>query len=90
MMTPKLQAEVVLKWLADESRSHGERCYPFSSMVDGLGLDRKKVRRACRLLWRKGLAEFHVALCDDDGEFRGAGYCISQAGLDLINRRLDD
>lgn len=49
----------------------------------GRELDRSRVRRSCRALARKGLAEYHCGLWNDEGEPAGAGYCVSKAGLDL-------
>jgi hypothetical protein len=71
----------VLAWLAEHTRPNGEMCYGFKPMMHDLQLDRAEVRKACRLLKRRGHAEFHTALWDEDGEtMRGSGYCISIAG----------
>jgi hypothetical protein len=79
----------VLEWLADNTRPDGEMCYGFRPIVRDTGLERKQVRVACRLLKRKGHAEFHTALCDEDGYFHGSGYCISRAGLDAFQNYMD-
>lgn len=48
-------------------------------------LERKDVRRACRALRRKGLAEFGAGLWSEDGEMRGAGYAATKAGRDWVD-----
>ena len=45
---------------------------------------RAEVRRACRSLWRKGLASYHRGLQTEDGEMAGAGYCITREGYDFL------
>lgn len=54
--------------------------YPFAPIMDDTGLDRRTVRLCCRALKRKGLAEFSNALSNDDGDFVGAGYGITEEG----------
>lgn len=70
-----------LAWLALNSRPNGERCFGFQPIAMAIGIERSLVRRAVRALARKGYAEFHKGLCNDDGEFAGAGYCVSPLGL---------
>jgi RIO-like serine/threonine protein kinase len=41
---------------------------------------RKEIRRACRSLARKGLAEYGRGLWTEDGEVAGSGYCCKPAG----------
>ena len=62
----------------------GEMCVPFSPIERKTSLSRKDVRRTIRALARKGLAEFHFPLMDEDGYFRGAGYCISETGWNYM------
>lgn len=69
----------ILRFLAE--RSGPEACYPFAPICKATGLPRQRVRFICRLFRRKGWTEFHSALCNDYGEFRGSGYCISPAGI---------
>ncbi len=64
----------------------GEMCVAFKRVESMTGLDRKTVRRSIRALAQKGLAEFHTGLCTEDGEFAGAGYCISVAGRDYFRK----
>lgn len=47
-------------------------------------LKRKAVRRACRSLARKGLAEYARGLFTCDGDPYGAGYAATSAGLDYF------
>jgi hypothetical protein len=67
----------VLACLLEDSRATGEMCLHFATIEYRTDLERKIVRRACRSLARKGLAEFFKGLCTDDGEFAGAGYCVA-------------
>ena len=60
---------------------NGELCVPFAPVEAATGYDRRMVRRYVRALARKGLAEYFRGLCTEDGEFAGAGYCITKAGL---------
>ena len=48
--------------------------FPFEPIAVNTGLDRKVVRRACRSLARKGLAQFIRGLWDDEGNPAGSGY----------------
>ena len=74
----------VLRALYELSAVDGLYCVSFAPLIRATKLDRKAVRRACRSLKRKGLAEFHSPLFNDDGEVAGAGYCISRAGADMM------
>lgn len=49
------------------------------------GLDIKQARRACRSLARKGLAEFHRGLFNDDGQVAGSGYGITEKGKAFVS-----
>jgi hypothetical protein len=46
--------------------------------------ERKMIRRACRSLARKGLAEFHSALWSEDCKLGGSGYCVTGAGIGFM------
>jgi hypothetical protein len=59
-------------------------CVPFRVVERDTEFPLSDVRRSIRALARKGLAEFHKGLSTEDGEFAGAGYCISNAGLKAI------
>lgn len=77
----------VLDALAIETRPYGEMCCPFSIIAAAAEMKNiPEVRRIVRHLARKGLAEYYKGLCDDGGEFRGAGYCITKQGLDVVDQ----
>lgn len=75
---------LVLTALDEDTKPHGEYCAAFSQLERD-GLDRKAVRRGCRSLRKKGLAEFYRGLMTDDGIPAGAGYCISESGRALLH-----
>ena len=50
------------------------------------GMNRRIVRRACRSLTRKGLAEFKAGLWTEDGEPAGSGYAATRAGAEFIKQ----
>lgn len=56
----------------------------FAAIMRHAQFPRPIVRRHVRALKRAGLAEFAKALCDDDGCFAGAGYRITDDGLNVI------
>ena len=60
----------------------GELCVPFAPVEAITGYERRYVRRCVRALARKGLAEYFRGLVSEDGDFGGAGYCITDAGLE--------
>jgi hypothetical protein len=60
----------------------------FESITEDTKLDVKAVRRSCRLLARKGLAEFYRGLMTEDGEMAGSGDCISHAAEHVPGLRL--
>jgi hypothetical protein len=73
------------KVLVELADLHGyeECCYSgFDPLARETGLDRKVVRRACRSLARKGLAEYGRGLWSEDGEPAGSGYAATRAGVE--------
>lgn len=56
----------------------------FATLQKSTGLDRKTVRRACRSLARKHLAEYDRGLVHEDGSFAGAGYACTEEGFKLM------
>jgi len=68
----------------DAQTEPGEICVGFAHISLCLEMDRSDVRRIVRHLARRNLAEFHKGLCDDDGMFRGSGYCISHRGRAVV------
>lgn len=73
-----------LEALAAESKPDGEMCAWFSTIMVPTGLDRRKVKDNVRALAREGLAEYRKGLQNDEGGVAGAGYCITTAGLELL------
>ena len=79
----------VLRALAEEWNEE-MNCYYFRTIATTVNesgnpkVDLKIVRRACRSLRRKGLAEYQRGLFNDDGEVAGSGYCATRAGAELI------
>ena len=56
--------------------------YSFAVIMETSGIgDRKAVRRACRSLARKGLAQYGSGLWTEDGAMAGSGYAATKAGL---------
>ena len=67
-----------------EQYSGGWCCACCAPIMQDTGLDRKTVRRACRSLKRKGLAQFHNALWTEDGEMYGSGYCATDEAISAL------
>lgn len=61
-----------------------EECAYYFKSLTGDGMDIKAVRGACRSLARKGLAEYHRGLFNDDGMAAGSGYGITAEGMAFI------
>lgn len=75
------EEETVLKVLYSETKYDMTYVLPFRPIMLRTGLIRPIVRRACRSLARKGYAQYVKGLQTDDGDFAGAGYCITRLGL---------
>lgn len=77
----------VLEALAEGTRSgYDFYCLTFRDVMSISGIeDRSKVRRICRSLARKGLAQYAKGLWNDDGEPAGAGYHITKAGQAVVS-----
>ncbi len=73
-----------LEALAELTVPNGVRCVPFAPVEQMTGYDRRKVRLYVRALARKRLAEYWHGLCTEDMEVAGAGYCITEAGLGVV------
>ena len=71
--------------LEELTSPNGELCMPFAPIEKETGYDRRTVRRHVRALARKGLAEYFRGLCTEDGDFAGAGYCITKAGRSALS-----
>ena len=57
---------------------------PFSYITKRTRQPRKAVRRHCRALKRKGLAQYARGLFNEDGEVCGAGYSITHEGRAVL------
>ncbi len=76
----------VLTALETWTLPQGEMCMGFSPIAAESGInDVRTVRRIVRHLARKGYAEYHRGLCTEDGDFAGAGYCITRAGIEALD-----
>jgi len=64
---------------------NGERCSSFKPIQNHTGYDRKTVKRNVRALALKGLAEYFRGLTTEDGDFAGAGYCITKTGQAVLS-----
>jgi len=86
---PKLNyAEaLVLKFLAERWHGYEGGFYSFDPIAKETKLYRVTVRRACRSLTRKGLAEFSAGLTNTDGDFAGAGYSATKRGHSIWSAR---
>lgn len=75
----------VLAALVDGYFGDHDYCFlAFKRICTETGLDRKQVRRSCRLLARKGLAQFGFGLWNDDGNVAGSGYAATRDGAALV------
>lgn len=83
MSTPKINPveRRVLKALCGVWCADCDFCYlGFKGIGRRTRLSRKLIRRACRSLRRKGLAEYGRGLWTEDGEVAGSGYAATRAG----------
>lgn len=62
-----------------------ELATPFAPIMQETGLDRERVRAACRSLRARGLAEFYRGLWTDCLEPAGSGYGLTKAGLAALD-----
>lgn len=75
----------VLEVLVETYRNSEEgTCRYMKYIAQDCGLEYSQVRRAVRSLARKGLAEYHRGLFNDDGMVAGSGYCASKKGAEMI------
>jgi hypothetical protein len=73
----------VLEQLAEAYHPDEWGAYSFAPLARITKLEVKEVRRACRSLAKKGLAQFEKTLWSDDGP-AGAGYRATEEGAALI------
>jgi hypothetical protein len=77
----------VLAVLADGYYGSEWCFYHFAHIVAETGFDIKQVRKSCRYLARKGLAQYGRGLWTEDGEPFGSGYAATAAGNALVEER---
>lgn len=77
-----------LRVLADEYSSECN-CLYMRYIAQETKLDLVQVRRSVRSLARKGYAEYHRGLFNDDGQVAGSGYAASFEGAMLLNACID-
>lgn len=76
------QERRVLNYLAEEGDDYsGFYAFGFDPIIRETGYDKKTVRRVCRSLAAKGLAEYQRGLWTEDGEPAGSGYSCTKDGL---------
>lgn len=86
---------IVLEILAEEWSSDSN-CFYFKGILSRLNqrieggakipiMGIPEIRRACRSLARKELAQFHRGLFDEDGQVAGSGYCATEKGAAMIS-----
>lgn len=73
----------VLEALVTYDGPEGQYYVSFATISSDIGLDRKMVRRACRSLARKGLAEYQRTTWRDEG-VGGAAYGATKEGCAAI------
>jgi len=56
----------------------------FAGLIERTGLERRRVRLACRSLARRGLAAYSRGLWDCRGYPAGAGYAITAQGRAVV------
>lgn len=75
----------VLTMLAEHYDAWEGRCVYTRTIAKETELTIEQARRSVKALVRKGLAEYHRGLFDDDGMVAGSGYCASKEGALLVN-----
>lgn len=87
----RLRVKLQIKTLvALNSAYHSESAYfNFATLMERTGMTRSQVRRSCRALKRKGLADYQSGLWYDDGAPAGAGYAITALGK-IVAEILDE
>ena len=86
-MTPEKEKDAVLNCLYWHSQPAGEYCISFKFICAETGLTRETVQKICRRFAHEKMAEFWRGLMNEDGELAGSGYCISEAGKDLLDAK---
>lgn len=81
----KVLKELVEVYIAEEEGT----CRYMKYIAAEVGLDYSQTRRAVRSLARKGLAEFHRGLFNDEGMVAGSGYCATKKGALVFRACVD-
>lgn len=81
-LTPDQRA--ALSALGSARCAYWEGYLSFRAIAKRSGIPVTSVRRTVRRLAKKGLAEYGSGLFTEDGEVAGSGYCITPAGLALL------
>ena len=78
----------VLRALQGAFNDYEDFCFlAFRPLCRRTKLNRNQVRRCCRSLKRKGLAEYGRGLWTEDGEVAGSGYACTRAGAELLEQK---
>lgn len=83
MVKPSKTEEMVL--IAWDNCDPDYGYFSFSLIATKSGVEKHRIRRAVRALSRKGFLQFAKGLTDEDGEFRGSGYGLTQDGFNFLN-----
>ncbi len=85
-MSPLTATELkVLEVLSDH---YDETCLYSRGVAENAGISLVAARRAIKSLERRGYAELHRGLFDDDGMIAGSGYSATRAGHDFFKTAL--
>lgn len=63
----------------------GPLYFTFAGICKKTGFNRRTVRLDCRRMARKGLTQYGKGLCNEDGDFMGAGYAITAKGRAFLD-----
>lgn len=75
-----------LKSLEQHYNPSDGTCIYFRTIAAETGLTFDEVRRHVRAAAGDGLAKYHKGLWTEDGEPAGAGYCITEKGLEYLEQ----
>lgn len=82
----KAETEVFKAW---DGVPHDFGYLSFRSAAERSGVEHCKIRRAVRAISRKGLLQFEKGLWNDDGSLYGAGYGLTDAGREYLEKITD-
>lgn len=75
-----------LKRMVEFTDGEEGACIRMKGLAEAEALTYSQVRRAVRALARKGYAEFHRGLMDDEGKVAGSGYAVTEKGFELVRK----